>query len=199
MVFCLWKVVCWFSCEVDWSQGQSLAITPLLPLFKFEAIEQLEEHSQTIDPDFRPTELFQDATLIFKNSWILLSRNHIPWTCLPNFLQRSLSVISFFELQILANSYYLSRSQWSCAFHNFCCNVTLGAVSEDTNWNFPAHQTPRVKWIASVHSVEREGKGAIYLYPFNLCGLLTLELPNGKVIRTIKFSLVMPLDYSHVV
>ena len=34
---------------------------------------------------------------------------------------------------------------------------------------------------------------------FNLFWLLTLELANGKLLRTIKFSLVMPLDQSHVV
>lgn len=143
---------------------QHLDVTPHWHFFKFEATELLQGIVRIIDPRFRPAELFQDATLIFKNYWNLLFRNHIPFSWLPlhlymKFSPKVISGYSPFEFHILANSCYLSRSKWSCTFHSFCYNVTLGTIGEETNWNFPAHQTPRAKWIASVYSLERKVKG----------------------------------------
>lgn len=48
-------------------------------------------------------------------------------------------------------------------FHSFCCNVTLGAVSEETNQDFPAHQTTRVNELLQC-ILESEGQGTVYLY-----------------------------------
>ena len=45
---------------------------------------------------------------------------------------------------------------------------------------------------------ERQSRQFICIH-FNLFRLLPLELANGKLLRTIKFSLMMPLDWSHVV
>lgn len=166
MVSCLWTAASCSSSARNWNQEWFMSISWWCHSsmdFLFLSLRPyscLRSTARTMNPKFRPTELCQDATLIFKDDWISWAKNYIPFPCLPlhpdnKFSSKASFSFSPLEPQILV---FVTIKMILC-FSQLLLWCNLRGCQWRNKLEFSCSSNHQDKWIASVHSVKWRQRG----------------------------------------